>query len=57
MGRVVEEYAKEYAKETAWETARKTAQTLIENGVDDMIIHDATKLPLDVIAELKKNCE
>ena len=50
MCRVVEEYAREYAEEKAIETA----ESLISDGVSDDIIHNATKLPLEKIAELRE---
>lgn len=50
MCKVVEEYAREYAEEAA----KQTALSLIRDGVSDAIIHSATKLPLGVIEELRK---
>lgn len=49
MCTVVEEYAKEYAKEKALETAK----SLLEDGISDEIIHKATGLSFEEIANLK----
>lgn len=53
MCEVVERYAKEYAEEMA----KQTALSLICDGVSDAIIQSATKLPTEVILELRKQCE
>ena len=55
--RYAKEYAEEYAKEYAEEMAKQTALSLIRDGVSDAIIHSATKLPTEVILELRKQCE
>lgn len=54
MCEVVERYAREYAEEKVIEKAIETAQTLIQNGVSDNIIQEATKLSLEKIAELRE---
>lgn len=60
MCEVVERYAREYAEEKlveyAEEKAIETARALIQDGVNDVIIHNATKLSLEKVAELRERC-
>ena len=51
--RVVDEYAEEKSREMA----KEIAKALICDGVSDLIIHNATKLPMETIANLRRECE
>ncbi len=54
MCKIVDEYARDYAREYAEERVIKMAQSLINRGIDDDIIQEATDLSLEEIANLRK---